>query len=161
MNKSILKQITDLQKLTVEELRPMWRTLLGTEPPAYNRDYLVKRLAYRIQELAYGGLSTSAQKTMDNILEVHGFDANGGMPHAKRSHNTKCKANTPIVGTRLVREWHGNTYEVTVVNGGFEYQGVRFRTLTHISKLITGGHRNGVAFFGLTKDKQKKAGAAK
>ncbi|MCL4552913.1 MAG: DUF2924 domain-containing protein [Candidatus Marsarchaeota archaeon] len=160
MNKSVLKQITDLQNMTVEELRPVWRTLFGTEPPAYNRAYLVKRLAYRVQELAYGGLSNNALKTMDDILDTHGFDENGGIPNARKSRNLGSKENSPVVGTRLIREWHGNTYEVTVVRGGFEYQGVRFRTLTHIAKLITGDHRSGVAFFGLNRDK-KKGSAAK
>jgi len=52
---STLRQITQLSKLSFSELQARWRSLLGTEPPAYHRRFLVKRLAYRIQELAYGG----------------------------------------------------------------------------------------------------------
>ena len=56
---STLRQITQLNKLSFSELQARWRSLLGTEPPAYHRRFLVKRLAYRLQELAHGNLSAS------------------------------------------------------------------------------------------------------
>ena len=155
MNNPVLKQIADLQNLTMAELRKLWCTLCGTHPPAYNRSYMVKRLAYRIQELAYGGLSEKAHKMMDDILDAHGFDENGGRPGAARRRGRSCKADSPVVGTLLIREWKGMVYEVNVVNGGYEYQGVKYRSLTRIANLITGGHWNGPAFFGLKNDSQR------
>ncbi len=57
MSSSIVKQITGLQRQSVPELKARWRKLFGADPPTHNRRFLIKRLAYRIQELAYGGLS--------------------------------------------------------------------------------------------------------
>ena len=156
VDSSVLKQIADLDNLSHEELCKLWRTLYGKGPMAFNRPYLIKRLAYRIQELAYGGLSERARKTMDDILDAHGFDENGGDQAAKRKER-KRKAGMPVVGTRLVREWNGRTYEVTVVHGGFEYEGCRYRSLTAITKVITGTHWNGRAFWGLKKSHSKRS----
>lgn len=154
-NDSVLKQLAGLESLNHEELVKLWRTLYGNDPTASNRPYLIKRLAYRIQELAYGGLSDNARKTMDEILDLHGFDENGGNLDSRRVEK-KRKVGVPVVGTRLVREWNGRTYEAIVVHGGFEYEGRRYRSLTAIATAITGTHWNGRAFFGLKKSHEKK-----
>jgi len=153
---SVLKQIADLDGLSHEELCQLWRTLHGKEPMACNRPYLIKRLAYRIQEIAYGGLSDRARTTMDEILDAQGFDENGGSLDGRRTER-KRKVGVPVAGTRLVREWNGRTYEVTVVYGGFEYDGRRYKSLTAIATAITGTHWNGRAFFGL-KESHKNNG---
>jgi hypothetical protein len=154
-NDSVLKQIADLHNLSYEELQQLWLTLYGKEPAASNRRYLMKRLAYRIQEIAYGGLSENAHNTMNDILNIHGFDENGGNLDGRRAEK-KRKVGVPVVGTRLVREWKGRTYEVTVVHGGFEYEGRRYKSLTAIATTITGTHWNGRAFFGLKRSHEKK-----
>lgn len=156
---SVLKQIADLQNLSHEQLCSLWRTLYGKDPTASNRRYLTKRLAYRIQEIAYGGLSEKARRTMDEILDLHGFDENGGSMDSRRAER-KRKAGVPVAGTRLVREWNGHTYEVTVIHGGFEYEGRRFKSLTAIATAITGTHWNGRAFFGLKKSHEKRSRGA-
>ena len=153
---SVLKQIADLDNLSHEDLCKLWRTLYGKEPAASNRPYLIKRLAYRIQEIAYGGISDKARRTMDEIIDMHGFDENGGSLDGRRTEK-KRKAGMPVVGTRLVREWNGRTYEVTVIHGGFDYEGRRYRSLTAIATAITGTHWNGRAFFGLKKSHEKKS----
>jgi len=155
-NDSVLKQIADLDNLSHEKLCELWRTLNGKDPTACNRPYLIKRLAYRIQEIAYGGLSDKARKTMDDILDLRGFDENGGSLDGRRMER-KRKSGVPVVGTRLVREWNGRTYEATVVRGGFEFEGRRYKSLTAIATAITGTHWNGRAFFGL-KESHKKTG---
>ena len=155
---SVLKQIADLQNLSYEELVKLWKTLFGKDPTASNRPYLLKRLAYRIQEIAYGGLSDKARKTMDEILDTNGFDKNGGNLDERRMEK-KRKVGVPVAGTRLKREWNGSSYEVTVVHGGFEYEGCRYKSLTAIATAITGTHRNGRAFFGLKKSYEKKGRA--
>lgn len=62
MTNTILTQVAELPTLPTPRLKAMWRELTGTEPPPYNRTFLVKRLAYRIQELAFGGLSVKAER---------------------------------------------------------------------------------------------------
>ncbi len=157
-NDSVLKQIADLENLNYAQLCELWRTLFDKDPTASNRPYLIKRLAYRIQEIAYGGLSEPSRRTMDNILDAHGFDENGGRRSGRRP-GKMYKAGVPVPGTRFIREWKDNTYEVTVVNGGFEFEGRRYRSLSAIAQAITGTHWNGRAFFGLKKTHEKKARA--
>ena len=77
---STLKQIAQLNKLSFSELQARWRSLLGTEPPAYHRRFLVKRLAYRIQELAYGGLPEATRAQMADILQDAGLDEQASIP---------------------------------------------------------------------------------
>ncbi|MHB9038544.1 MAG: DUF2924 domain-containing protein, partial [Armatimonadota bacterium] len=148
MTDSITRQIADLHNMSHPKLQSLWTTLYGTNPPAYNRKHLIKRLAYRIQELTYGGLSKRAEAKMQAILEDSGLDENAGVPK-KRRRRTLARKDTPVVGTRLVREWNGRNYEVICVHGGFEYDGRLYRSLTAIAKAITGTHWSGRAFFGL------------
>lgn len=145
---SVLKQIADLRNLTHDELLQLWRTLNGDDPPAYNRQFIVKRLAYRIQEIAYGGLSESAYEKMDEALKRHGYDENG-MPVRNPNRRTSSSRNLPVIGSKLVREWNGKRYEVTAMRDGFEFDGRKYRSLTAIAKAITGTHWNGRKFFGV------------
>lgn len=159
MKNSILRQISDLPNLSHPELQKLWKTLYGKDVPAFNRPYIIKRLAYRIQELAYGGLSEKAINMMDDVLSSNGFDENGGRITLK-NRKPKRKGNMPVVGTRFIREWNGRTYEVIVVDGGYEYQGMKFNSLTAIAKVITGTHWNGRAFFGSQKRNSRTKGSA-
>ena len=147
MKRSVVKQIAELPTLPIDRLKERWRALYGTEPPAYNRAHLVKRLAYRVQELAYGGISEIAMAQLRDRVE----DGNLGVdtPGNGRTAPKKRDLNRPAAGTRIIREWNGQRYEVTVVHDGFEFQGRRFRSLTAVAKALTGVHRNGPAFFGL------------
>lgn len=153
MSSSIVKQIAGLQRLSVPDLKQRWRDLFGTEAPAYNRAFLTKRLAYRLQELTHGGLSAGTQAKMKDILREAGLTEDGLMPGTGRP--LKRSGDRPIVGTRLVRMWREDRHEVTVIEGGYEYQGRRYRSLSAIAQSITGTHWNGRAFFGLS-DKRSK-----
>ena len=146
MSTSIVKQIADLERASMTDLQHRWQQLIGTEPPRYNREFLVRRLAHRLQELAHGGLSRSARTKMDRLLEEAGYDEIG----AERADRRPAQGRElPVLGTRLIREWNGERHEVTVVQGGFEYQGRRYRSLSAIASAITSTHWNGPAFFGL------------
>jgi len=146
MSDTVLKQIAGLQRLSYADLQERWRQLMGNEPPRYSRDFITGRLAHRLQELAHGGLSQDRREQMDQLLDDAGYNELGGRragtPARPRKH-------LPLVGTRLVREWDGQRHEVTVVHGGFEYRGRRYRSLSAVAKLITGTHWNGPRFFGL------------
>ena len=156
MSSSIVKQITGLQGLSVPDLKQRWRDLFGTEAPAYNRAFLIKRLAYRLQELTHGGLSATTQAKMKDVLRGAGLTEDGLTPGTGRS--AKRSPNRPILGTRLVRTWREDRHEVTVVEGGYEYQGRRYRSLSAIAQAITGTHWNGRAFFGLPNATAKENG---
>jgi len=156
MKVSVLKQIADLEKRSHEELKVIWRSLFGGDPPAYNRQFIIKRLSYRIQELNYGGLPEPTRNTMRDILKQQGFDEYG-IQRKGRSKQVKQQDGMPVAGTRLIRDWNGSRYEVTVLHNGFEFDGRRHRSLSAIAKVITGTHWNGRAFFGL-QDKKEKVG---
>ena len=158
MSDSVLKQVADLQNLTYEELKALWRTLNGGEPPAYNRKYIISRLAYRIQEIAYGGLSDDSREQMRRILKDGGFNENGCDSRVRRKQReTRQRRDAPIAGTRFVRDWNDSRYEVIAVNNGFEFEGRIYRSLTAIAKAITGTHWNGRIFFGLEKRGKAKS----
>ena len=156
MSNSIVKQIAGLQRQSVPELKERWRELFGTEAPAYNRTFLVKRLAYRLQELTHGGLSAATQAKMKDILREAGLTEDGLTPG--RGRLAKRSQDRPIIGTRLVRMWRDGRHEVTVIQGGYEYQGRRYRSLSAIAKAITGTHWNGRAFFGLPNSSARENG---
>jgi len=144
----ILKQIAQLPNLSFDELKERWRALYGAEPPAYNKPFLIKRLAYRIQEIAHGGLSENAKARLNEIATENRMDNLASLNRTKPR-----KKGMPVIGTRLIREWNGDRYEATVVHNGFEFQGRTYRSLTAITKAITGTHWNGPAFFGLRRGK--------
>ncbi len=148
MSDSVLRQVADLQNLTYEQLKELWRTLNGGEPPAYNRQYITKRLAYRIQEIAYGGLSNEAHEKMGEALKRHGYNEDG-MPVRAGDRRVSCGKGMPVIGSKLVREWNGKRYEVIALRDGFEFEGRKYRSLTAIVKAITGTHWNGRKFFGV------------
>jgi hypothetical protein len=150
----VLKQITELERLPHAELKERWRELYGTEPPSSGRAYLLRRLQYRVQELAYGGVSEATRAHLRRHLESIGEDGEPGA--ATRLARRQRKNGMPIVGTVFVREWHDVRHVVTVVPGGVEYQGRRYRSLSAIAREITGTRWNGPLFFGLRRQANGK-----
>ena len=144
MEATLLQELTELDTMPLGGLKDRWRSLYGSEPPAYKRLYLIKRLAYRIQELAYGGLSDQTKAELERIAQE-----DEGQRQGARAQRRKPKDTHPLAGTRLVREWNGQRHEVTAVEGGFEYNGRRYRSLSAVAKAITGAHWSGPQFFGL------------
>ena len=123
------------------DLKKQWRDLFATEPPPFNRRYLESRLAYRIQELAYGGLKPDTIRRLERL----GEELDGG--DRKKS---RIRADMrPITGTRLLREWQGVEQIVTVTADGFDWQGRPYKSLSAIARAITGTRWNGWVFFGL------------
>ena len=144
MNNSVLAQVSALPGKSAAELKQMWRDLYDREPPAYNRQFLIKRLAYRLQELAYGGLSARAEAKLKALAEEEEKRLKGKAPR---------RIARPIAGTRLVREWKGVEHHVTVLDDGFEYRGRRYTSLSAIARAITGTRWNGPMFFGMRSSK--------
>ena len=141
MNGSVLAQVAALKTTSTPELKQRWRELFDTEPPPYNRKFLECRLAYRIQELAYGGLKPETVKR----LEALGEQLDGGNIVVRRTRAD----DKPIAGTRLIREWQGVEQTVTVLHDGYEWQGRPYRSLSAIARAITGTRWNGWVFFAL------------
>jgi hypothetical protein len=144
---STLRQITELPTLSMRELMERWRDLYGTEPPKHNKKFLISRLAYRIQELAFGGVKPETLQRLEAHLQAGKFTALGMRRGNAAAPQVLFKQYA--VGTVIRREWNGRTYEVTVVQHGFAYEGRVYKHLSPIATAITGQHLNGNAFFGL------------
>ena len=141
MTDTVLARIAALKTMAAPELKQKWRELFDTEPPPYNRRFLESRLAYRVQELAYGGLRP---ETVERLVAL-GEQLDGGNIAVR-----KAKANSrPIAGTQLIRDWKGVEHRVTVRHDDYEYQGRPYRSLSAVARAITGTRWNGLVFFGL------------
>ena len=130
-----------LPEFTLGELRQQWRALYKADAsPHLSRELLVRAIAYRMQEVALGGLRPQWQRQLRQIAQE--FKTTGA-------------ANLPLrpelkPGTRLVREWRGRTYGVLVLDGGFSWQGAHYHSLSALATKITGTRWSGPLFFGLT-----------
>ena len=138
VNKEALSR---LPTLDIGELRQQWRGLYKTQAPRHlSRELLVQAVAYRLQELARGGLRPEPQRQLRRIAQE--FKDIGAANTIRTRPELK-------PGTRLMREWQGRTYDVQVLDDGFSWQGTRYRSLSAIARQITGTAWSGPLFFGL------------
>ena len=129
-----------LPRMSKGQLLALWKQVTRMPPPRQvRRDLLIRLIAYRIQEQAYGGLSAATRRRLGEL--AHKFEAN---PNAELSGVVRIKP-----GTRLIREWHGQSHRVTVLDNGYEYVGKRYSSLSQVARLITGTRWSGPLFFGL------------
>jgi hypothetical protein len=137
---ALTAEIAPLSKASIEDLRKRWRTLYGKEPSAHiGRSLVIRAIAYRLQEKAFGGLKPSIRRLLSRVAE----ETAAGSSRKSRSVR---KAEP---GTILVREWQGNTHRVTVLSDGVSFKGRRYRSLSEIAREITGSRWSGPRFFGL------------
>jgi Protein of unknown function (DUF2924) len=128
-----------------------WRERLKQAPPShFNKPILVPLLAYRLQEQAYGGLKPAYKRRLRELAES--FERNPNQPPKAVSSFARIKP-----GTRLIRQWDGQTHQVTVAEEGFEYKGERYKSLSEIARLITGTRWSGPLFFGLKQSQKDQA----
>src|SRR6202047_3195132 len=136
----IAKALVRLSEVTIFELRGEWRRFHRTPPPMrLSRDLLTRGIAYKLQERAYGGLSTATARKLEHA-------------NADPQSRGAAKPVQPISlrpGTRLVREWRGVTHMVLIHADGVEWRGQRYRSLTIVARKITGARWSGPRFFGL------------
>ena len=139
--------LSRLPKLDLRELREEWRFLYKADAsPHLSRELLIRAVAYRMQEVALGGLRPEPQRQLRQIaqeLKQTGAAAIRLRPQLKP-------------GTRLMREWQGRTYEVMVLDDSFSWQGTHYRSLSAIARKITGTPWSGPLFFGLRQNRSAR-----
>jgi Protein of unknown function (DUF2924) len=136
----IERDIAKLVARSTHDLRLAWRRLHRTDPPSgLSRDLLIRALVHQLQERTHRGTSRALQRRLQNLTASR----KAGVP---RDPGVVLK-----IGTRLVRQWRGDTHTVLVRENGFEYEGEHYRSLTVIAQRITGAHWSGPRFFGLIK----------
>ena len=162
MSLSIGQEMAALKRITVKELRMKYAELFDDETRTGNKAWLIKRIAWRMQAQAEGGLSERARRRADELAN----DADLRMSPPKvapvsrlleqrtitsTAHFTR-DDRLPLPGTILVREYKGQTVQVRVLENGFEHDGEVYRSLSAVAKAITGTHTNGYLFFRLRKE---------
>jgi hypothetical protein len=137
------EKIDKLANLSLSELKQSWLEVYGQPAPRDARaEYLIRAIAYRIQEQAFGRLALPVSKRLANSKS----DRRGARVDHAPSKSKLCP------GSRLLREWQGTTYEVEVVDGGFVFASRQYRSLSEIARKITGTRWSGPLFFGLRRN---------
>ncbi len=137
----VLRQLANLSRMDLNELREKHEELFGCETKVKSAEFLRRRLAYRIQELYYGGLTEEDHRKLETIAATD--------PQANLTN--KKHATVFPRGTKLSRVWHGSIYEVTATGAGtYEYNGRVYRSLSAVAEQITGTKWNGKQFFGVS-----------
>jgi hypothetical protein len=141
----MIERLSSLPGSTKGDLCLLWRELFQSRPPSLiQKALMVRIIAYRLQERAFGGLSAASRRRLLDLARQ--FESN---PNASPATVAAVKP-----GTRLIRQWKERTHVVTVEPNSFEYGGSQYASLSQIARLITGTNWSGPLFFGL---KQKQA----
>lgn len=136
-NISVLRQIVELKHKSMKELKAIYVSLFATSyPDNANKEQLIPKIAYRLQELAFGGLSQSTKSKLDSI-------ANNDSALINSKH---CNL---LPGTKICKNYNGIMHQVEVRSDGFEYNGQKWKSLSAIATKITGTKWNGPKFFGM------------
>ena len=140
MSESAVRDLSSLSQMSRSELQDLWQKLFQASPPTRLHKQLMSQIiGYRMQEQQYGGLTVGSRRRLRKIARL-----------LEKDRKADISGPLPIKpGTRLVRQWRGQTHAVTVEEKGFEYKGLRYQSLSEIARLITGTRWSGPLFFGL------------
>ena len=156
MSEDTVTKIMDLKGMSLGELQKEHEQIFeGNKAPSNNKVYLWRKIAYRIQELEYGRISTEAQSKIEQLIQQYDPINNKSLRPNTATENRPKKQNLsrdkrlPIPGTVIIKEYKGIKLEVKVLESGFEYHDKVYKSLTAIAKAVTGAHWNGYLFFNL------------
>ena len=158
--------LAELSRMSILELRQRYVALFGKPPRTGHRLFLLRRVAWRLQEQSLGGLPTEARQRLTEL--THLLDPLAEMatkarrrakvdPETKRNRRRSGRPREirlPEPGALIRRVYKGREIVVCVLETGFEYEGERYRSLSAIAKTVTGAHWNGLLFFGLVSQKK-------
>ena len=170
METKTYQEVQSLSRMTVRELREKYLEVFGEETRSYNKVFLRKRIAWRIQSLAEGDLSERARRRAmelandaDLRMRAPRDPAKSGSAEVKTRTVTSrispsCDPRLPLPGTLLFREFKGRGIVVKVLDDGFEYNDRRYKSLSAIAREVTGSRWNGFLFFGIANRKSVSGG---
>lgn len=148
---ALTRDIASLTDASSADLKQRWRTLYATDPPPrMSRDMLIRAVAYRIQEVALGGLKPSTRRLLAKVAA----DASARRP-VQVAPQPDLKP-----GTVLLREWNGTQHQVIVRNNGITFRGKQYKSLSQVAHRITGTKWSGPRFFGLKQSRQEHSDGA-
>ena len=165
MKTTLLRELQRIQRLSVSELQAEWSKLFDGEPcRSRNRTYLMKRLCWRVQELAHGGLSDRAKARINDLAPNElarsrtpreALDNAVAATSAPTISRSKRDPRLPSPGTVITRSYRDRELRLLVLDDGFELDGVHYGSLSEAARAVTGSRWNGRLFFGLTERKRR------
>jgi hypothetical protein len=156
------QEVQALSGMTFRELKEKYLEIFGEETRSHNKEFLRKRIAWRLQALAEGDLSERARKRAEELsrdadLRIRTFEGLAVLKGRPLKNHSAMKRPSllrdprlPLPGTLLTRQFRGCDIMVKVLDRGFEYNGRSFKSLSAIAKEVTGTQWNGFTFFALT-----------
>jgi hypothetical protein len=158
MDKTIIRSIEELANSKIPALRKRYRELFGEESKSSNKQFLFRRIAWRLQANAQGDLSERARRRIADIADDRDIRVRapkeflgrpapdlGGVDRAGPPKDYRL----PCPGTLLTRRLGDKQIVVKVLTDGFEFESRRYRSLSAIAREVTGTRWNGLLFFGL------------
>jgi hypothetical protein len=163
MQGSVIAQIEALQRMSVGELQAEWTRLYGEPSRSRHREYLLRRLCWRVQEIRLGGLGVAAKQRIAELAPASfvrarvpaEFQPPAEPGPAEQPPRTVRDPRLPSPGTVITRQYHGREIRVVVIEDGVEWDGRQFGSLSAVAKAVTGQKWNGRLFFGLTQRRRK------
>lgn len=161
MKKNVAADVARLEKMSVNQLAQRFQEVFGEQCRSRHKRYLIRRIAWRLQANAEGGLTERARQRADEL--ANDAEIRVTPPREKKTKSDATPPATikmdagrdtrlPPPGNWIEREYKGRTIRVLVIEGAFEYEGERYRSLSAIAKAVTGSHMNGFLFFRLRRD---------
>lgn len=166
MSVNIAKEVAALGRLTVKDLRAKHIEVFGEAARSFNKQHLVKRIAWRLQAMHEGDLSERARRRARELandadlrIRPPAAPANAGDNGGTTTSAFRVEPDDrlPMAGTLLKRRYKGQTVQVRVLEQGFEFDGEVYRSLSAVARKVTGAHWNGYAFFDLPKPTKEAA----
>ena len=162
--KNVTEQLSALGRMNMPALRAKYEEAFGEQTSSHNAAFLRKKIAWRIQERAEGGLTQRVRARIAELQQSAPLrerprsEAAAAAPPAGAGTVARAARDPalPPVGTLLRRVYQGRSHDVTVTEAGFAYRGKTYPSLSTIAKVITGTTWNGRLFFGLTTRKRKE-----
>ena len=153
MKLNIEREVATLGQMTVGQLQQRYVEVFGEPVRSRHKQYLIRRIAWRLQANAEGGLSERALRRAEELANIADVrvtpprTATGVATTASTAPAAATDRRLPPVGTAITRRYKGRTINVIVLPDGFEYDGERYRSLAAVAKASTGSHMNGFRFF--------------
>jgi Protein of unknown function (DUF2924) len=139
VSESLEQKIAHISRLDAAALQKSWKAAFGVAPSSsLSRSFMLRALAYRLQEKAPGALKPAALRILVRIGD--------GQSPVELERTPKRR---PPAGTVLIRQWRGVSHRVTVLDDNVVYRGRRYKSLSEVARLITGSRWSGPMFFGL------------
>lgn len=160
---NVVRELASLELMTVDQLRQKYEEVFGEPARSRHKQYLVKRIIWRMQANAEGDLSERARRRALELANDADLRSTPPRPKKVQPGGDTVTIQTPVwgndrflPGSVICRDYKGRQIRVMVLDGGsFEFEGDRYKSLTAVAKAVTGKHWNGYHFFGLRGGTQK------